>query len=42
MKSHFGYHYPTKQLEVLDFSMVTIRDLDESIDILCEHFGEEK
>lgn len=42
MKSHFGYHYPTKELEVLDFSMVTIRDLDESIDILCEHFGEEK
>ncbi|MBC7428685.1 MAG: hypothetical protein H7336_08755 [Bacteriovorax sp.] len=41
MKSHFGYHYLTKQLEVLDLDMTTIRDLDESIDILCEHFGEE-
>ena len=41
MKSHFGYHYITKQLEVLNFDMTTIRDLDESIDILCEHFGEE-
>lgn len=41
MKSHFGYTYLTKKLSVLDFEMLTIRDLDESIDILCEHFGEE-
>lgn len=41
MKSHFGYTYPTKTVSVLDFEMETIRDLDESIDILCEHFGEE-
>ncbi|MBC7714706.1 MAG: methyltransferase domain-containing protein [Rhizobacter sp.] len=41
MKSHFGYQYLTKQLKVLDLDMATIRDLDESIDILCEHFGEE-
>jgi predicted nicotinamide N-methyase len=41
MKSTFGYIYPTKKLEVLDLEITTIRDLDESIDILCEHFGEE-
>lgn len=41
MKSHFGYQYLTKDLKVLDLDMMTIRDLDESIDILCEHFGEE-
>lgn len=40
IKSHFGYTYPTKPMNVLDFNMVTIRDLDESIDILCAHFGE--
>jgi predicted nicotinamide N-methyase len=40
MKSHFGYQYLTKQIEVLDLEMTTIRDLDESIDILCEYFGE--
>lgn len=40
IKSTFGYEYPTKQLSVLDLEMLTIRDLDESIDILCEHFGE--
>lgn len=28
-------------MSVLDFEMTTIRDLDESIDILCDHFGEE-
>lgn len=28
-------------MSVLDLEMTTIRDLDESIDILCEHFGEE-
>ncbi len=41
MKSHFGYQYLTKEMKVLDLHMMTIRDLDESIDILCEHFGEE-
>lgn len=41
MKSHFGYTYLTKNMPVLGFEMTTIRDLDESIDILCEHFGEE-
>ena len=40
IKSHFGYNYPTKNMNVLDFNMVTIKDLDESIDILCAHFGE--
>jgi predicted nicotinamide N-methyase len=40
VKSHFGYEYLTKQLNVLDLEMTTIRDLDESIDILCAHFGE--
>lgn len=28
-------------MSVLDLEMTTIRDLDESIDILCEHFGED-
>ena len=41
IKSFFGYEYPTKQLSVHGFDMTTIKDLDESIDILCEHFGEE-
>lgn len=41
MKSQFGYIYPTKSMSLLDLEMTTIRDLDESIDILCEHFGEE-
>lgn len=41
MKSHFGYTYLTKSISVLGLDMLTIRDLDESIDILCEHFGEE-
>ena len=41
MKSHFGYIYPTKNMSVLDLNMTTIRDLDESIDILCAHFGED-
>lgn len=41
MKSHFGFNYLTKVVSVLDFKMLTIRDLDESIDILCNHFGEE-
>ena len=41
IKSTFGYSYPVKNLPVLGLEMATIRDLDESIDILCEHFGEE-
>jgi predicted nicotinamide N-methyase len=41
IKSTFGYTYPTKMMSLLDLEMVTIRDLDESIDILCEHFGED-
>lgn len=40
IKSTFGYTYPTKIMSLLDLEMVTIRDLDESIDILCDHFGE--
>lgn len=40
MKSHFGYEYFTKNLAVLGMEFTTIRDLDESIDILCAHFGE--
>ncbi len=41
IKSTFGYTYPVKISAVLGLEMATIRDLDESIDILCEHFGEE-
>ena len=41
MKSHFGYTYLTKNISVQGLEMTTIRDLDESIDILCTHFGEE-
>lgn len=41
MKSTFGYKYLTKNMLVLNLEMTTIRDLDESIDILCEHFGED-
>lgn len=40
MKSTFGYQYLTKNMSVLNLEMTTIRDLDESIDILCDHFGE--
>jgi len=40
VKSHFGYHYHLKKLSVLGFEISTLRDLDESIDILCEYFGE--
>lgn len=42
VKSIFGYEYPTKEISVNGLEMTTIRDLDESIDILCEHFGEEE
>ena len=41
IKSTFGYIYPTQNIQVLNLDMTTIRDLDESIDILCAHFGEE-
>ena len=41
IKSTFGYTYPVKNLAVLGLKMATIPDLHESIDILCEHFGED-
>jgi predicted nicotinamide N-methyase len=41
MKSCFGFSYFTKNINVHSLEMTTIRDLDESIDILCEFFGEE-
>lgn len=41
MKSNHGFFYQTKKMSVLDFELTTIRDLDESIDTLCEFFGEE-
>jgi predicted nicotinamide N-methyase len=41
MLSHHGFNYHCKTLSVLDFEMSTIRDLDESIDIMCEYFGED-
>jgi predicted nicotinamide N-methyase len=41
MKSNHGFTYQLKQMSVLDFEMTCIRDLDESIDTLCEFFGEE-
>lgn len=41
MKSNHGFIYNLKTLTVLDFKMTSIRDLDESIDTLCEFFGEE-
>lgn len=42
MKSVFGYDYPVKDVAFLDFTFMTLRNLDESIDILCEHFGEDE
>lgn len=42
MKSNHGFEYQLKKMRVLDFEMTTIRDLDESIDTLCEFFGEEE
>ena len=41
IKSFFGYPYYTKVVEVLNFKLTTIRDIDESIDVLCDFFGEE-
>ena len=40
LKSHFGYEYFLKSMKVGEFDFYSIRDLDESIDILCAHFGE--
>lgn len=41
MKSNHGFEYKLKEMNVLNFQMTTIHDLDESIDTLCEFFGEE-
>lgn len=41
MKSNHGFSYQLKSLSVQGFEMTSIKDLDESIDILCEFFGEE-
>jgi predicted nicotinamide N-methyase len=41
MKSNHGFNYHLKNLSVLNFEMTSIRDLDESIDTLCEFFGED-
>lgn len=41
MKSNHGFNYQLKNMSVLGFEMTTIRDLDESIDTLCEFFGED-
>lgn len=41
MLSKHGFHYGLKKMSVLGFEMTTIRDLDESIDTLCEFFGED-
>ncbi|MBC7538605.1 MAG: methyltransferase domain-containing protein [Bacteriovorax sp.] len=41
MKSNHGFNYNLKTISVLDFEMTTLRDLDESIDTLCEFFGED-
>lgn len=41
IKSNYGYEYKTKIMEVLDFTFTTVRDIDESIDTLCNFFGEE-
>jgi len=41
MLSNHGFSYKLKKMKVLDFEMTTINDLDESIDTLCEFFGEE-
>lgn len=41
MKSNHGFSYQIKKINVLGFEMTTIRDLDESIDTLCEFFGED-
>ncbi len=41
MKSNHGFTYKIKKMSVLGFELTTIRDLDESIDTLCEFFGED-
>jgi predicted nicotinamide N-methyase len=40
MKSHHGFTYQLKNTSVMGFVIDSIRDLDESIDTLCEFFGE--
>jgi predicted nicotinamide N-methyase len=40
MKSNHGFTYKLKTLSVLGFEMTSLFDLDESIDTLCEFFGE--
>ncbi|MFA6236544.1 MAG: methyltransferase domain-containing protein [Bacteriovorax sp.] len=41
MKSTFGFNYELKSIQVMDLEISTIKDLDESIDTLCEFFGED-
>lgn len=38
MKSIYGYTYKTKVIEILDFELISLSDLDENVDILCNHF----
>ena len=41
MKSIYGFTYKLNTLPILSFTMTSLFDLDESIDTLCEFFGEE-
>lgn len=41
MQSTHGYTYELKTMSVMNFEMTTIRDLDKSIDTMCEFFGED-
>lgn len=41
LKSNHGFIYKTKNLKALNVDLITIRDIDESIDILCDFFGED-
>lgn len=40
LKSKYGHQYQVKKMSVLGFELITLRDLDESIDTLCAYFGE--
>lgn len=40
MKSNHGFIYQLKKINVLGLSITSLKDLDESIDTLCEFFGE--
>lgn len=42
MKSVHGFDYKLKEISVLGVEMTSLRDLDESIDTLCEFFGEDE